>query len=152
MPKVKFNCFCSILSNNFVKHVFTISDSYYLPDSEEMNTFAADDNTATRINPAESSKAYQPYQFGQKSKYIEDDRSSSDDDSYRYKNQKQRLSDDELSSEPGYARVNEKGKISRDDTDGPRDPPRPNSNSIYSKVNKGNNNNRPISNGRKYTI
>jgi hypothetical protein len=114
-----------------------------------MNTFNGDDNTAKRVNPAESSQAYQPCNIAQK--YNEDERSSSDDDSYRYKNRKQRPSDDELSSEPGYARVGDNGKVSRDNIDGPRDPVRPNQNDTYAKVNKRNNNNRPMSNGRKYT-
>ncbi|XP_028412690.1 uncharacterized protein LOC114535610 isoform X3 [Dendronephthya gigantea] len=118
-------------------------DSYYLPDSEDMNTFTPDE---TGKNPAENSQAYQPYKFGQKSH--DDERSSSDDDSYRYKKQKQQLSDEELSSEPGYAKVGQNGKISRDNIDTPRDAPRANPNDVYAKVNKGRNNNLPMSNGR----
>jgi hypothetical protein len=115
-----------------------------------MNTFTADDNTAKRGNPTESSRAYQPYIIGQKSRYNEDERSSSDDDSYGYnRNKKPPPSDDEI-SEPGYARVGENGKVARDKTDGSRDPSRPNPNSVYAKVDKGNNNNRAMSNGRKY--
>lgn len=124
-----------------------ISDSYYLPDSEDMNTFTAEDDTAKRASPAESSQVYQPYKFGHKSQHSGDDRSSSDDDSYRYK--KQQLSDDELSSEPGYAKVGQNGKVLRDNIDGSRDPPHTKQNDVYAKVNKGNN--RPVSNGRKYT-
>ena len=118
------------------------SDSYYLPDSEDMNTFTPDE---AGKNPAENSRAYQPYKFGQKSH--DDERSSSDDDSHGYKKRKQQLSDDELSSEPGYAKVGQNGKIPRDNIDKPRD--RVNPNDVYSKVNKGSNNNPPISNGRK---
>ena len=128
--------------------ICVISDSYYLPDSEDMNTFTAEDDTPKRVSPAEGSQAYQPYKFGDKSQHNGDDRSSSDDDSYRYK--KQRLSDDELSSEPGYAKVGANGKILRDNIDGSRDPPQTKQNDIYGKVNKGNN--RPVSNGREYCI
>lgn len=127
--------------------IYVTSDSYYLPDSEDMNTFTADDDTAKRASPTESSQDYQPYKFGHKSQHNADDRSSSDDDSYRY--QKQRPSDDELSSEPGYAKVGENGNILRDNLDGSRDPPRSRQNDVYAKLNKGNN--RPVSNGRKYT-
>ena len=112
-----------------------------------MNTFTGDEHTAKRGNPTESSKAYQPYIIGQKSRYKDDERSSSDDDSDGYK--KQLPSDDEMSSEPGYARVAENGKVSRDKSVESRDQSRPNPNSIYAKVDRGNNN-RPMSNGRKY--
>lgn len=118
-----------------------------------MNTFNADDNNgpAKPANRTESSKTYQPYVIGQTSKYSDEERSTSDDDS-DISGKKKELSDDELSSEPGYLRVGENGKIIRDGVDRPREPAKPNPNDIYSKLQKRNNNNRSLPNGRKYSI
>ena len=108
-----------------------------------MNTFTSED-VKNHVNPDENSQAYQPFKSGHKSRYNDEERSSSDDDSYRDK--KQRPSDDESSSDRGYKRLGGKGNSSRDNTDGVRERPRKN----HANNNKANNNDRPVSNGRKF--
>ena len=126
-------------------------DSYYLPGSEDLNTFSTENSARHSLNPAENSKAYQPYRFGKKSGYqSQDDSSGSEDETLRLKASAEQplASDEDLSSEPGYARPEDvKGSRTRDDV-GTRTKPKPNSNDVYAQVKKGNKN-YSGTNGRK---
>ncbi|XP_046852271.1 neural cell adhesion molecule 2-like isoform X2 [Xenia sp. Carnegie-2017] len=85
-------------------------DSYYLPNSEDMNTFTIHEDEKRSI-PDENSKPHQPHKSIKKSPSIDNDSEDDSDDSH-----KQRLLDNKLSSEPDHRRVYNNGKSSRNET------------------------------------
>ena len=126
-------------------------DSYYLPGPDDLNTFSAEDNGRTNANPAANNEAYQPYRFGKKPKYRNQESSSSEDESLPRNDKKRISSDEDLSYDPGYAHIDDliDGK-SQDSEDGLRSRHEPNPNDIYTRPNKRNNNDRPATNSRKF--